>query len=466
MRHVMIPSCSYISKWLSEETETMPKIVIIADDLTGATDSAAACAEYGMKTMVLLAKGEYDDPTSTNAEVVAIDANTRCCTADQAALITEKLVQRYGKPGEAADQPLLLKKVDSTLRGHLAVELAAALKARRDLAFGGEKVVVMFAPAFPAQGRTTAQGRQMLHGIPLEETDFGRGEQVHLRSSITDILGEAGLSCGVVDIATVRSGVRSLETAMIQLADTVDLIVCDALNDEDLRLVASASLALGPQIVWAGSAGLARQMPSAAGLVAGTDSLNPAFKLVQRQGATLFVVGSLANASREQARVLAAAPNVKTLNPELSALLNEQSPESGEYAKAAVEALHHGNDVLLLVDFPDRYTSEQSNSVMRSLARIVQPCSDLVGALVATGGETARTVLDAWGVNRLRLLGEIEPGLPCSMTEGWSRDIPVLTKAGGFGTPETFLRCREFLQATGRDQHTIAQTAYVVENQS
>jgi 4-hydroxythreonine-4-phosphate dehydrogenase len=74
-----------------------------------------------------------------------------------------------------------------------------------------------------------------------------------------------------------------------------------------------------------------------------------------------------------------------------------------------------------------------------------------VGALVATGGETARAILDTWGIQRLRLLGEVEPGLPWSVTDGWRRALIVLTKAGSFGSPGTLLHCRDFLRDAIRD---------------
>ncbi len=53
---------------------------------------------------------------------------------------------------------------------------------------------------------------------------------------------------------------------------------------------------------------------------------------------------------------------------------------------------------------------------------------------MSTGGETARAVLQAFGADGLRLVGEIEPGVPLSVTEG-AADLPVVTKAGAFGRP-------------------------------
>ena len=103
--------------------------------------------------------------------------------------------------------------------------------------------------------------------------------------------------------------------------------------------------------------------------------------------------------------------------------------------------------------------NETGQLLSAALARLVQPFAAHAGALVATGGETAHSVLEAWGIACLRLVGEIETGVPVSVTEGWNRRLTVLTKAGAFGTPETLLHCREFLRKVDRasaknlDQH-------------
>ncbi|TDG28557.1 hypothetical protein E2C05_20335, partial [Paracraurococcus ruber] len=68
---------------------------------------------------------------------------------------------------------------------------------------------------------------------------------------------------------------------------------------------------------------------------------------------------------------------------------------------------------------------------------------------VATGGETARALLVAAGVPALRLAGEVEAGVPlaAALGAGPVRGLPVITKAGAFGTEETLARCLEALLA-------------------
>jgi 4-hydroxythreonine-4-phosphate dehydrogenase len=70
---------------------------------------------------------------------------------------------------------------------------------------------------------------------------------------------------------------------------------------------------------------------------------------------------------------------------------------------------------------------------------------DKVGALIATGGETARAVLIASDITGLRLLREIEPGVPLAVSVG-ARHIPVITKSGSFGNRATLAHCVQALR--------------------
>ena len=92
--------------------------------------------------------------------------------------------------------------------------------------------------------------------------------------------------------------------------------------------------------------------------------------------------------------------------------------------------------------------------LVRSLARILQPCANHAGALGRHRRRDRARILDAWDIQRLTLSGEVEPGLPWSIADCAGRDIVVLTKAGSFGTRETLFRCREFLRNIAPDSAT------------
>ena len=71
------------------------------------------------------------------------------------------------------------------------------------------------------------------------------------------MLGHAGLSTALLSLSIVRSHFANLLSSMLELAAAADVIVCDAETDDDLGAIAHASVALGGNTVWVGSAGLA-----------------------------------------------------------------------------------------------------------------------------------------------------------------------------------------------------------------
>ncbi len=129
--------------------------------------AAWACVNAGLKVVVTLGAPS----SSISTDVVVIDADTRglgparCYRAG-----CDQLVQQYARDPDL----LLFKKIDSTLRGHLGMELAAVLEARSVVA---PRSVAIMAPAFPTYGRTTVEGRQYVYGKLLHETEIWKSEK-------------------------------------------------------------------------------------------------------------------------------------------------------------------------------------------------------------------------------------------------------------------------------------------------
>lgn len=414
----------------------MIRILVLADDLTGAADCGLACAGCGLSTVVAL-----DDCRDCDADVLAIDANTRAGEPHEAAAAMERLIRAHAPGGDVS----IYKKIDSTLRGNVAAEVKAVLAARRSLMGESSRAVAVLAPAFPAAGRTTVGGRLLVKGTPLHETDLWRYERKSPPQSLAAMMGESGLRCALVELAAIR-GNRLRET-MSGLAREADVLACDAETDEDLRAIADASMALGRGTVWVGSAGLACHLPQAAGLKREA-ARHPAPLL---PGPMLFVVGSGSSVSRRQARFLESRPDVISVRIAPGVLRGgEDLPEWRAHRAALERAFSAGVDVLMSVGAEESAEPEKDPLLVAALGEMVRPFSNAVGALVITGGETARSVFRAWGIRAMRVEGEVEPGLPYSTAAGWRRQLPVLTKAGGFGTPETLLHCREFLRSLSR----------------
>lgn len=109
-------------------------------------------------------------------------------------------------------------------------------------------------------------------------------------------------------------------------------------------------------------------------------------------------------------------------------------------------AIGSGRDVVALLGSEGTIALSEGLALCHALAQMVAPHAARIGALVSTGGETARAVLQAFGAGGLHLVGEVEPGVPLSLTEG-ALHLPVITKAGAFGQPDTLIHCRAVLRA-------------------
>ena len=428
-----------------------PSIVIVADDLTGAADCGITCTVAGLETVVV-AFGDLQRAAELSADVVAFDTDTRRASPQVAGDFTASAVAQLCARGVTR---VLYKKIDSTLRGNFAVEIAAARRAAAGLITNteGNVPLAIVAPAFPGTGRTTRGGRMLLGGAPLEASQVWANEKITGVADVPAMLAaDAGMRTAFVPLEIVRSGVKSLTAALDGFTESgVEAVVGDAETDEDLRALAEAAARCHQPAIFAGSAGLARHLPAAYGLTHPERATagSPVAKVepeIRLPAPLLFVVGSMSQVSREGLRTLAAQPGVHTLTLPPATLRGDPSSRAWREATQAVEeALARGDDVALALGLDEGVNLAESAFLSTALAKFLLPLAPRFGGLFLTGGETARALLNAAGAAGIRLLGEVEPGVPLGTAEGWG-DLPVITKAGAFGNAETLVRCRAVLR--------------------
>lgn len=411
----------------------MSRFLIVADDLSGAADCGVAWARAGLNAVISL-RGAAPD---TQADAWVIDADTRRMDEEAASARVEHLIHTY-----AADPAVIVfKKMDSTLRGHPAAELTAALRARRSRL---PETVAVLAPAFPAMGRLTLAGIHHLHGRPLHETEMWQYQKSCEEAHIPRMLEAAGMNVAHLDLSMVRGS--GLHDVLERNAGHADTFVCDVQRDSDLESIAHAGAALGPRILWAGSAGLAGHLPRALKMDgAPPESMVP---LPHHRAPILFVIGSMAQTSREQLRAIVAAEGVCCIQvPRQLLARNAGSAALDACVRRLHDAMEAGQDVVLTTSPEPGVGAAGHTDVARGLARIAAPLRHSAGALVASGGETARMVLDAWNVTALRVRGEVAEGIPISVTEcAGTEPLIVITKAGDFGSADALLQCRAWLR--------------------
>jgi uncharacterized protein YgbK (DUF1537 family) len=402
------------------------EVTVVADDLTGAADCGIAFALAGLSTFVSIG----DAPAPDSAQIVSIDTDSRRLDELEASVRAGQAATNALRRGSRA----LYKKIDSTLRGPVAAELAAILRA-------ADPAIGVFAPAFPATGRTLRDARVIVSGVLLEETEVWRTSGMTGPAQPLPMLRRAGLTAESIPLGTVRSNLPAALAALARRG--VQVAVCDAEEEDDLRRIADAGAAFDRRIVWTGSGGLARHLPAALGLRPRPDAgLLPDLA----SGPVLTLVGSRSTIAREQARLLAAEDGVATFVLEPDVLLG--GPASPGWKRAGADLrreLDAGHDVLLLTSLQDSADLAIDPALAGALGRFAAEVLERIGGVVATGGDIARAVLTAIGAGGLHLLGEAEPAVPVGIADA-KRPIPVVTKAGAFGAPETLKRSRMALK--------------------
>jgi len=410
-------------------------VTVIADDLTGAADSGIAFALAGLPTFVSIGNA----PAPDSAQIVSVDTDTRRLATTEAAQRAGEAARDAYRRGTAA----LYKKIDSTLRGHVAAELEATFRAAADL-LSGATPIVLLAPAFPGTGRTTRAGRVLVSGVPLDESEVWRKSGMTGPAEPVAMLRAAGLAAESVALDAVRSRANALVSAFSALAERgMHVAVCDAEEEEDLRRIADAGAQLRRPVIWVGSGGLARHLPAALGL---RPRPGGAPRPQLGSGPVLALVGSRSSVAREQARLLGAEGGVTTFVLDTDVLLGGSGGERWQKASADVRrALGAGQDLVLVTALGANVDFEIGPALAEALGRFASECAERIGGLIATGGDIARAVLGALGAGGLHLLGEVEPGVPIGIADA-KRPLPVVTKAGAFGTPPTLQRCRAALK--------------------
>ena len=404
---------------MSSHSASTPMLLILGDDLSGTADCAVTSAALGLSSIVMLHAPQTTHTLPFGVDVLAVDLDCRRSTAALAAQANADAWHRLSHPTMR-----LYKKVDSTLRGNVAAEIAALVP------LAGMAIV---APAFPAAGRTTRDARQWLHGTPVEESEVWRNEAIAGRADLAVMLALQGLKVAALTLDMARAEPTVLLAYMRRAqADGVQALVCDSETDDDLRRIAQAS-ALLAGVFWVGSAGLAPDLMRALALTAAGDALTlppPA-----AGSPMLAVVGSMSSVSHAQVAALkdAAGSALLTFEVATQSLRHEQA----ELTRAVSEALQQGCDVVVLLQQDDRTHVADGLYFCQRLAAVLAPALPHAASIVATGGETARALLAAAGIDALHVVDEIESGVPLLHALHAGRTLQVITKAGGFGTPAT-----------------------------
>ena len=402
----------------------MVKLLIIADDITGALDTGVQFVNYGVTPIFLVQKSvvfeKYADQT---VEVLVLDVETRHMNAKEAYDIVYNLV----KDAVNAGVQYIYKKTDSGLRGNVGSELSATLRA------SGKKFLA-FVPAFPKMNRVTTGGIHYIDGVPLRRSIYGKDPFDPVASSyIPDLFADFGVKVKVFEKADEYDTNATEET----------IGIFDAHTDQDMDRIVRYLKQKGQLSVMAGCAGAAAVLNRVAGF-------EWRFRVRPSLDKPLLIIcGSVSPVSKAQVEyaknhgfgwtTLSADRQLK----ETYLLSQEGKDWFAGLCRECASSEHYiieTDTVNLLGDGPMEAAKvrERGQQIAAALGHIVGRLleSGVEKTLMIIGGDTLLGFFEANDCGSIQIVCELSDGMVLSRMNIQGKVFWLISKSGAFGGRE------------------------------
>jgi uncharacterized protein YgbK (DUF1537 family) len=439
----------------------MVKLAVIADDLTGANDTGVQFAKKGLDTTVLFSETQLQTSHLTG-DILVLNSDSRGLSSEEAYKAVCTLSEQLKNEGIKK----ILKKIDSTMRGNVGAEIDAVMDVFK---FKTSFLV----PAFPKSERMTVCGKHYVYGVPLEKTEIANDPTCPVKESFLPILvqKQSKRKVELITIENVRKGKTHLAEIMNLLTsgEASRIVVIDAATEEDLKTIVKSAQSLEENILWVGSAGIAYHL-------CGTEQQKEPYRKKQlstNRLPVLIVAGSVTSVTYQQVQELKNQMNIEeiVISPEKFLAETIRKQEIERVVKEGQELLQEGDLVIATnrsSEAIDRVRANQQSLGLTNLeagAIIAQSMGVIAGLLiknrsisgaVLTGGDIAGATCKILKGKGIRVVGEVEDGLPYGKLFGGVFDgLPLVTKAGAFGTKQALVKALQTLTEIYDEQESI-----------
>ncbi|MBQ7286142.1 MAG: four-carbon acid sugar kinase family protein [Candidatus Gastranaerophilales bacterium] len=429
--------------------------VIIADDLTGANDTALQFFKNGNSARIVI-DCNHDFENTNSIDVWSISTESR--NTDKAIAVS-RVVEATGKLKEHLNTDNFYKKIDSTLRGNTGLEIIAMLEA-------AQKEVAIVAPAYIEEGRTTIGGYQLLNGIAIERTQCALDPKAPIFDSfIPDILkkdlnNQLHELIDVIGLNVVTKGAGPIALKINELVQNgKKIIITDAMSNTDLEQIALAINKSSYDILPCGSAGLANAMNKI-----GKETIEQKEKPAVPDLPKFIVSGSATQLTLKQiGKLKEDRKDIVFFDLVINDIINGVSEE---LVANIVENLNMGktvavhssyinkeildeNDLNQLIDagiakneFPSRITDFLAN-----LTQEINQKSNFI--LIIVGGETSYKCASKIDSAYLDILDAILPAVPLCKDKN---NKYIITKSGNFGQADTLVEIVNYFKKPEDEQ--------------
>ena len=424
---------------------------IIADDLTGANDTALQFQLNGADTNILLDK-HIEKKQNFPAQAWAISTESRNGTPEEA---FEKVKDAAQLLVDEINPDFFYKKIDSTVRGNIAVEVLSALKV-----LDWDAAIVM--PAFPQEGRITVGGYHLLKGVPIERTEMARDPhspitESHLPTLLKSQLGEK-LSdlVGSIELKTILDGAGPI---LMKLNDLISkgkkIIIADSVSTTDLEQIVLAMQKSNYKILPVGTAAAAKVLSNEWFPPNEEEEILP-IKLPKLP--KFIVSGSATHITANQIDKFEQSDDFEENSLVIELDMNiVLSGVQDDLVNRVVTNLGSDNIVLvhtskLIKNFDgfsedtikaDLTKSGLANVITDFLADLTKRVLEKKKAILITlGGETSYKCCNSIDANQLKLIDEVLPAI--ALSKSVNSDQWIVTKSGNLGGVNTLVEILKY----------------------
>lgn len=404
----------------------MPQVLVIGDDLTGSNATGARFARSGLRTISV--SGIDKLPYAKDADVVVLNVGTRHASVGEARSLVRQAV------ASVTSVDLLVKRVDTTLRGNVGAEVDALLEM---LPPGTRGLVV---PAFPDAGRTTVGGLHLVDGVPLAETFAASDPLTPVGSSRIHTILRHGTDRAIehVPLDVVQSGTHAVAEHLA--SSGAQLMICDATSNAHVNTIAEAAAAVrvehGTPWISVDSGPFAVRLTLAMGIGPDIRALPP----------VLAVVGSITATTRDQILETETALGARFIEVPPDAL----DPQT--IASHATKLLNAGTRIVGIRTCAPAPGERADPAVASRIPAVLAEATSLLlaqhtfGGLYATGGDIAAATTEALGSEGFAIDTEVLPLAVSGRLVGGPHDgLPFATKGGLIGDRSAAAECLEHL---------------------
>ena len=442
------------------------KFIYIADDLTGACDTASfICGYFGEAEVVIdysenkfnsFFKNE-ENPLNMN---FVISTNTRDLSFEATILKLEKL----GEFLSEFKNKKIFKKIDSAFRGNVVLEINTLMNIFK-------KNICFLINSIPSMGRITLNGFQLIKGKILSESEFSKDPVNNVKSPYIPLLfSENNNNMDFrkaihINLETVRYGdiLGAVENA---LNNNISIISFDSATNKDIEKIISAVYEKFDKALYAGTLGLLEALHrknyknrnTAAGSKMESFNIDPvSLEQITKNKGNYFLdkfigfTSSKYKITKKQISQLQKRIGSEVLKVNINDFLKNSSKEydlqisnfGNEVIKNPVK-----NGLFIAAEFKEKKEPENlSEMILKIISDIsynILKTMDF-SRLILVGGETGLNILKSMGAKKIKIKGKIADGISYgTISDGILKGKKLFIKGGSVGNINSIVDMARF----------------------